>query len=752
VAHTLAGDLRRARQWAESKLRHVHERAEPAVRTLAEHPAAQRLAGFRDATIDTARRIGWRRFLLAFAAFTLVAAVVPAVRWPTLRVVATGLGEVVEPVTPGAGSFEELPTSSRVVDRNGQLVADLHGENRRQWISLADLPDHVRHAVLAAEDRNFYEHPGVDPTAIVRAAMAQARGGEQGGSTITQQLAKLNYTGGEVSLLRKAREVLYAARLEREYSKDELLERYVNQVYFGDGAYGIAQAAKTFFGVEPRELSPAQAATLAGKIRSPDGLDPHEAPDAVVERRNQVLDLMASQGWLSEASTSDAADEPLDVLPPEPPHPAGTLAPWFVDYVKWEARGIEELGSDPASRVHRLLTGGLTVETTLDLQANQAAQVALNEALSDPEDPTGAVVSLVPGDGAIAVMVGGRNYEGQKFNAAAQAERQPGSAFKPFVYLTAIRDGIDPRSRFPGSSMMSFEHDGVRFQTKNYGSRGYGMLDLDSALARSVNTVYMQLGLKVGPEDVVETAQQAGIDRDISPVPAVALGGINPGVTPLEMAAAYATFAAAGEYAEPYAIRRIVDADGGVVYDRTRQADERFPAEQVGVLNKALIGVVDSGTGTGAALDDRTVAGKTGTTSDNRDAWFVGFAPQLSTAVWVGNLDNTPMGYLTGGSVPASVFQRTMAAALSGVPPAEVHTTDAETLDLVLTRPDYRLYTRRTSPPATAPPTTVAPTTPTTLTPAPPTTAPPPPPPSSSTTTTAPPPPEDEQTTETTTG
>jgi penicillin-binding protein 1A len=613
-----------------------------------------------------------RRIGIGLAAVVFLVLVVPPLRRAVSLATSRAILWAASPVTPFVPDFHRLPDTTRVLAADGSDLADLSGaDGRRQVLNLDQIPETVRHAVLAAEDADFYHHSGVNPLAIGRAVVSTAFGHSEGGSTITQQLAKLNYTGSSHSLFRKVREVFYASALEERYSKDDLLTRYLNQVYFGDGAYGIAAAAHAYFGVDPAQLTPAQAATLAGKIKAPSVLDPRRDPDAVVKRRNQVLRAMAGHGWLSRPDLDAALADPMTVIPPEPP--GVTTAPHFVDYIERESGDLTELGPDPQTRRTKLLTGGYTIQTTLDPKLFAATTAAVAARLGQPGDPITAVASVVPGDGAINNFFGGLDYASTQFGYADEGLRQPGSAFKPFVYLAALRDGIDPRSVFDGTSGRIIPCYGDR-PVKNYAGEDFGgAIDVDTALAHSVNVVFVDLGCQVGVHDVVKAATDAGIPDDATQAQgAVFLGGLDRGVSPLSMAAAYATFASGGVYAEPYGIERILDSRGNVVYEHHRQAHRVFDANQAGVLNAALQRVIGEGTGTAAAIG-RPVAGKTGTTENNADAWFVGYVPQVATAVWVGYDPARPMSNVhgravTGGSYPAAIFGDLMRTGLAGVP------------------------------------------------------------------------------------
>ncbi|MDQ4071231.1 MAG: penicillin-binding protein, partial [Actinomycetota bacterium] len=387
------------------------------------------------------RALPWGRMALATLGIVVLVAVVPPFRRAAATVGSRIILFVASPLAPGIAGFDDLEKASRVTGVDGAEVGFL-GLEQREPVPLAQLPPHDTQAVLAAEDARFYDHSGVDPAAVFAAVRDNLfRRDARGGSTITQQLAKLNYTGSQRTFLRKLKEVLYASELEDRYSKDELLERYVNQVYFGDGAYGIGLASTAFFGVPPQELTPGQAAILAGKIRAPNALDPRRDPNGVRARRDQVLRNMNRHGWLSDAQLSSALASPVEVVP-RPPGTRGVAAnskaPHFLAFVAREAGGIDALGSTPEARTRQVLTGGYTVESTLDLKDLDAAEEAVKQQLGQPGDPTTAVVSVVPGDGAIRVLFGGLDRNLQ-FDPASQGRRQPGSSFKPYLYLAMLK-------------------------------------------------------------------------------------------------------------------------------------------------------------------------------------------------------------------------------------------------------------------------------------------------------------------------
>ena len=634
---------------------------------------------------DVSARLPWRRMAVGFAVVIALLITVAPLR----RAAALGTSRVIlwlaSPITPFVPDFDSLETTRVLAADGTELAALSEDHGRRELVDLAAIPEHVRRAVLAAEDAEFYHHSGTNPLAIVRAVANTVTGDTQGGSTITQQLAKLNYTGSHRSLFRKAREVFYASALERRYTKDQLLQRYLNQVYFGEGAYGIYAAAHSFFGVDPAQLTPAQAAMLAGKIQAPTRLDPRRHPDQVLARRDHILRAMEKQGWLSRPDLDLALAEPMQLAPPQPP--GVNRAPHFVDFVKREASRLDELGDDPETRATRLITGGYTIETTLDPKLFDATAAAVAARLGEPGDPITAVASVVPGDGAINNLFGGLDYVATQFSYADQGARQPGSAFKPFVYMAALRDGIDPRSVFDGTSGRQIPCYGSK-PVNNYAGEDFGgATDVNTAMARSVNVVFVDLGCQVGVRDVVRAAHDAGVPDDATEAQgAVFLGGLDRGVSPLTMAAAYATFASGGVYAEPYGIKAIRDSRGEIIYEHERTTHRAFDATEVAVLNSALQRVVGEGTGRAAGIG-RPVAGKTGTTEENADAWFVGYVPQVATAVWVGHEPAQPMTNVhgrsvTGGSFPAAIFGDLMRKGLADVPVRRLPVASPDALGL----------------------------------------------------------------------
>ncbi len=635
-----------------------------------------------------ARHVYWRRLLAIFLTALLAIVAIPPLR----RAVSLAVGDVMlfvaAPFAPKIADFNQLPTSTRLTAADGSVIGDIGpgGLKDTKPVALSTIPVRVREAVMAAEDKDFYHHGGVDPAAILRAGFETLHGHSEGGSTITQQLAKINYTAGEHTVFRKIREVLYASRLERNYTKNQLLERYLNQVYFGDGAYGIAAASQSYFGVTPDKLSVAQGAVLAGKIRAPEILDPRTNAKPMLARRNQVLGNMKKQGWLDAAAYQVAVNEPMTAQPR--PAASSGMAPHFVAYVEREARTLNALGGSPQTRGAQLFTGGYRIQTTLDPKVFNATVASVQAHLGAAGDPTTAVATVKPGDGAIRSLFGGLDFATTQFDMSSRGGRQAGSSFKPFVYLAALRAKIDPRSTFDGTSGQVIPCYGSK-KVDNYADEdGSGKMTVDDALVHSINVVFVDLGCQVGPKAVVQAATDDGIPKSATTAQgAVFLGGLDgDGVNALEMASAFATFAADGIYAAPYAITRIVDRKGHVIYQHKASTHRAFSADEVGVLNTPLQGVVKRGTGTAANIG-RPVAGKTGTTQDNVDAWFDGYTPDLATSVWTGYPTPKPMRHVhgravTGGSFPAQIFSDVMRAGEKGLPVRQLHTMSPDALGL----------------------------------------------------------------------
>lgn len=557
--------------------------------------------------------------------------------------------------------------TSKVYDKDGELITELFAEQNRTRVPLADIPVDLRNAVIATEDERFYEHQGVDPWGILRALWVdiRTRSAAQGGSTITQQYVVNAFVEREDTLTRKVKEAILAFRLEKGYSKDQILEMYLNTIYFGHGAYSVETAAQTYFGKSVAELTLAESATLAGVIKSPARFSPYLDPTASAGRRRTVLGQMLDQNFISQAQYDEAAAAELAL--------AGlgqdsAAAPYFVEYVK--SILAFEYGEDALYR------GGLSVTTTLDLDMQRAAEAAIAASLDQPEDPSAALVAIDPTTGAIRAMVGGRDFSKQQYNVAAQGRRQPGSSFKPFLLVTALERGVFPEQTFE-SGPVALSVPGTK-EWKVTGASGgrSGPMRLREALEKSVNSVFAQLILDVGPDRVVETASRMGIENDVVPVAAIALGGLETGVSPLEMASAYGTLAAGGVRHAPFAVGQVVNADGESIYSAEASSQPAVDPAVAYLATDMLKGVISKGTGRAAAIG-RPAAGKTGTTQEYRDAWFAGYTPELVAAVWVGHpeqqieMKNVHGRVVTGGSFPAEIWASFMKAALASVPASD---------------------------------------------------------------------------------
>lgn len=554
---------------------------------------------------------------------------------------------------------EPLAETSIIYDRTGAILVELHAEQNRTNVPFANIPVTLRQAVIATEDQRFYEHKGVDASGIARALWVNlTKGKHQGGSTITQQYVVNTFIKRENSITRKIKEAILAYRLESQYSKDEILERYLNAIYFGHGAYGVGAAAELYFGKDVGSLTVAECAMLAGLIRSPGSNSPRNDPVAAQARRDIVLGQMLEQGYIDTATHDAAVAEPITLAPPAA---AGTTAPYFVEWVKQTL--IDEYGPDAVFK------GGLRVKTTIDLAAQAAAENAVSSILNLPEDPSAAVVAIDPKTGEVRALVGGRDFSTQQFNVAVQGARQPGSSFKPFVLVTALAAGVSPEEPFESAATSLAIPGGQTWKVT--GSPGGGPMRLRVATEKSINSVYAQLILKVGAQKVADTAKAMGITTPIKAVPAIALGSQE--VTPLEMASAYGTLANGGAHIKPFGITEVADVTGAVLFTADHTSTKAIDPAVAYLTTDMLKGVINGGTGSSANIG-RPAAGKTGTTQEYRDAWFVGYTPDLVAAVWVGytegqvEMTNVHGKKVTGGSFPAQIWASFMKGALAGVP------------------------------------------------------------------------------------
>ena len=543
------------------------------------------------------------------------------------------------------------PPTIEIVGVDGSVLAQ-RGEMAGANVALKDLPAYLPEAFIAIEDRRFYSHHGVDPYGILRAALTNAlhRGVSQGGSTLTQQLAKNLFLTQERTLQRKLQEAELAIWLERKYSKAEILELYLNRVYFGSGAYGVEAASQRYFGKSARTVSLTEAAMLAGLVKSPSRLAPNRNPEGAEKRAQTVLAAMAESKFITEAQAQASIA-----------HPAISVKPAGAGTINYVADWIGEVLDDLVGQIEQ----SIVVETTIDPKLQSVAEAVVIDELAAKSAKfnvtQGALVAM-SADGAVRAMVGGRNYAESQYNRAVTAKRQPGSAFKPFVYLTAIEAGLTPET-----IRLDAPLDVRGWKPENYSHEYFGPVTLTQALAMSLNTVAVRLGLEVGPKNVVRTAHRLGISSKLEVNASIALGTSEVSLT--ELVGAYAPFANGGLSVSPHVVTRIKTLDGKVIYFRQKdEPNQVIEPRNVAMMNVMMEQTLISGTARKAEIPGWIAAGKTGTSQDFRDAWFIGYTANLVTGVWLGNDDNSPTKKATGGGLPVEAWTRFMRAAHQGVP------------------------------------------------------------------------------------
>jgi penicillin-binding protein 1A len=587
----------------------------------------------------------------------------------TAVIAALSLVGYVLAIAATAPSLDELRPidkgeTSVIFAADGSRLGYVRSDEIRTPVGWSEMPESLREATIAIEDEHFYDHEGLDYGAIVRAGIKNLESGDtvQGGSTITQQLVRALYIKDpERNFSRKIREAKLASELEQERSKRWILENYLNSVPYGTvggrTAIGIEAAAETYFDKHARQLELHESAMLAGLPQAPSQYNPFRNPTAAVERRNDVLEGMADNRFITPAEAEEAAALPLELN-------RGTRytvrkEPYFFDYV--EERLIEEYGVGVYRR------GGLKVHTTIERDLQDAARAAIAGQLPYPTDPSAATVSVDPSNGYIRAMASSGTYKDRRFNLAAQGHRQPGSAFKTFVLTTAIRKGVDPNRTSYTSKPLDLTTEYGPWKVKTYDNSYRGTMSLVSATLASDNTVYAQLILDLGPKAVCETAKLMGITTELDCYPAEGLGGLRLGVTPLEMANAYATLASGGMRNEPKAIKRVEFPDGKSDDLGKPKRERVFPDGVAYEVTKILKANVDGGTGVNANFGCADVAGKTGTTDNYNDAWFAGYTPKLSTSVWMGHPNALiSMPGVQGGGTPAIIWGNYMGVANGG--------------------------------------------------------------------------------------
>jgi penicillin-binding protein 1A len=716
----------------------------------------------RSARKRRARQRSRRRTVIIVAILVVIPLVVAGLITATVMAGLQAIASV-EQVVPEleAQSSVKLAQTTQIFAADNTLLAYLHAGENRTVISSKEIPDVLRHALVAIEDERFYQHNGVDLEGLLRALAVniQAQGVEEGFSTITMQLVgNLYLDRGDISLDRKFNEMALAVQFERKYSKNEILDMYLNTVFFGANAWGVEAAAQTYFGKDPMELTLAEAALLAGLPQAPSNYTPTRYPEAALARRNLVLDKMYELGFITASEYKEAFETPIQLAPYSVYNKV--QEPYVVAFVRKQL--IQMFGEE------QVFKGGLRVYTTINPEYQKLATEAIASTLDQKGDPAASLVTIEVNTGHIVAMMGGNDYDASQFNLASQGRRQPGSAFKTFVLTAAIEMGINPWTTYYVSQPVTLDYPGAPepWKVTTYSGAAYGTSSIVQATLRSDNTVYAQMALDVGVERIADVAYRMGITTDLADasgalIPAMALGGLYRGVSPLEMASAYATLANGGKHIEPTIILKVTDTMGNILWEAHPKEVQAIPAGVAYDVTRILAMNIRSGTGTRADIG-RPAAGKTGTASNWDDAWFCGYTPNLSTAVWMGDpkalvpMVNVHGQKVTGGSFPAIMWQKFMYEADRDYPEVEFAVPDVKVVydpffrsafavpptstSMITTTTSTSLppsttigpTTSSSSPPSTNPPTTAPPTT------APPTTAPP---------TTAPPPPTDPPTT-----
>ena len=610
-----------------------------------------------------------------FSIFVIVIAIIFA---------GAGLGFLTASLNTKPGLIDDIrpPASSQIYDINGKLITNIHSEQNRIPVKLSKVPKNLQEAFIAVEDARFYQHSGIDPRGILRAVWSNItnRGVAEGGSTITQQLAKNAYLSQEQTLKRKIQEVFLALQIERNYTKNEILELYLNQIYFGQGAYGVEAASQVYFNKNVEDITLAEAAMLAGIPKSPNYYSPLNNLKASQDRKNVVLSQMEKYGYINASKATEAKNEKINISTKHAPTKESNqskFASYFVDYVTQIL--VEKYGADA------IYKDGLQVYTTIDMDMQTAAENAMAKLPTYRTDsnnvrqPQGALVAIDPQTGYIKAMVGGRGDD--QFNRATMAERQPGSAFKPFVFLAAIESNMSPGTILDDSPITFGSWSPV-----NYNGKFNGKVNLRTVVENSLNVPTVKLTQDIGVDKPLYYAEKMGISTLVLDGPqtdrnlAMALGGLTRGVTPIELASAYGVFADQGKHAKPIAILKILDRNGKVLEQASIKDSKVISPSSAYTITDMLKGVITRGTGVAADIG-RPAAGKTGTTSDYKDAWFVGYTPNLVASVWVGNDNNDSLAGVTGGALPAQIWRTFMEKAVQGLPNRDFVRPDGLVLD-----------------------------------------------------------------------
>ena len=592
----------------------------------------------------------------------------------------TGFGFVAGSVLFALAYFTvDVPDANAYVNSQSTIFQYANGEEigrvgtqNRQIVPLAKIPLKVRQAVLAAEDKSFYSNKAFSVTGILRAAFNNLTGGSlQGGSTITQQYAKTAFLTPSRTIQRKVRELVIAIKLENELSKDQIFESYLNTIYFGRGSYGVMTASQQYFNRTVDQLTISQAAVIASILRSPGLYDPAFAEgnaERLANRFEYVKNNMLEEGWLSE---EEAAKMKLPEVAPRAT--SGQLSGPKGHVIEAVQKELAKMGFSQ----EQLLVGGLVIKTTLDQKAQQSAVDAVNRFYPSnaPDDLRIGLVAIRPGTGEVLALYGGRDYLERQLNDATQSITQAGSTFKPFAIIAALEKGIPLTSMWNGDSPQTFDDLGKPYEVFNYGNNGWGQVDLMTATKHSINTVFVPLGINVGPDKVVDVARRAGIPETVAmmPTPSFVLGTSSPHV--IDVANAYATFAAQGVRSKPYLVSQVIGSNKGVLFEATPSTEEVFSKDVMADLTYALKGTITGGTGAAALALGRPAAGKTGTSQSNASAWFSAYTPQIAASVSFFRDNATQslngiggMTSVTGGSFPARIWTQFMKGALKGEP------------------------------------------------------------------------------------
>jgi 1A family penicillin-binding protein len=561
-----------------------------------------------------------------------------------------------------------VPTeTTHIYDIKGVPLASLHDEANREVVSLNQISPHLKRAVIAIEDSNFFYHKGINPTGIVRAFIANFERGStvEGGSTLTMQLVKNLFLSPNRTMSRKAAESVMAIRLEQILSKDEILELYLNQVYWGHNLYGVETAAQSYFNKSAKDLTLAESAMMAGLIPAPEDYSPFVDYKKAKQRQLTVLKRMQELQWITPQEEAEAKKQTLLV---------GKVTSFSRSRLPYVTEAVVQELSDRFGR-DAVLKGGMRVQTTIDMNFQRMAEKTITEwhqnlydqgIYNDLKNGQIALVAIEPRTHFVKAMVGGADYKTSQYNRAIQALRQPGSAFKPFVYYAAFATGKYGPDSTVYDSPVSYPDGYGYYSPQNYGGGFSGAVSIRTALEHSLNVPAVKLGQEVGLNQVIEVCRVLGIKSPIEPVVSLPLGSVD--LTPMEMAGAYATFANDGWHSDPTFIVQVTDSQGNILLDNTPKPRLVLDQWAVASLNNVLQGVINRGTATRAQIG-RPAAGKTGTTSSERDIWFAGYTPDLAAAVWVGNDDYTPLTYgSTGGTIVAPIWRDFMLQALDGKP------------------------------------------------------------------------------------